>query len=155
MVQASVTWQGEMVFRGEGSGGAPPVAIQSGAADGVRQGVRPKELALLSLASCSAADVVSILEKMRQPLAGLSYRVEADEAPEHPKWLRTVRVVVEAQGEGLVAERVVRAVQLSMDRYCGVTASLRSEVHYRVVVNGEVAQPDALAHAMEEAARLS
>lgn len=102
-------------------------------------GPRAKELLLASLAGCTAMDVISILKKMRQPVESFRIHTEAYDTEEHPKVFPYVDLVYEVNGEGLDPERVVRAVELSQVRYCGVSAMLRPAVDIRVkiLVNGQ------------------
>lgn len=145
-IRTQIAWRGGNIFEGGGVGG-PAIRIQAGASDGPRQGPRPKELALLGLSSCSAIDVVDILKKMRQPLASLEVRVEADVAEEHPKRLLQGVLHYAATGEGLDPAKVVRAAQLSLEKYCGVAATYsgRMALRFAVEVNGIAVLEDTLA----------
>jgi len=85
------------------------------------QGARPKELMLAALAGCTGMDVVSILKKMRVPFTGVNIRVEADVTEEHPKHYERMHIIYEFSGENLPMEQLKKAVELSQDRYCGVS----------------------------------
>lgn len=103
---------------------------------GNNSGPSPKKLLLAGLAGCSGMDVVSILAKMKQPLTWFNIRVEAEQTDDHPKVYKTIRIVYEfKKSDGLDAEKVSRAVQLSQDTYCGVAAMLRkgSEIQFDIV----------------------
>lgn len=105
-------------------------------------GMRPMELLLAAVAACTAYDVVDIMSKKRQPLA--RYRVEAvgERAEEHPK--RYTHIVITHYGSGpkVTQEALLRAAQLSHEKYCSVTASLNVPVEVRAVVEPyEVGQP--------------
>jgi putative redox protein len=76
---------------------------------------------LAALAGCTGMDVVSILKKMRVPFMGLNIRVEADVTEEHPKHYEKMHIIYEFTGEGLQIEQLKKAVELSQDRYCGVS----------------------------------
>ncbi len=88
------------------------------------QGPTPMELLALALAACTSMDVVSILEKMRQPLEDLRVEVSGDRAEEHPKRFTSLEVVYHFKG-ALDENKVARAIELSEDRYCSVEATLR------------------------------
>jgi len=88
---------------------------------GSDQGARPKELMLAALAGCTGMDVVSILKKMRVPFTGVNIRVEADVTEEHPKHYERMHIIYEFSGENLPMEQLKKAVELSQDRYCGVS----------------------------------
>ncbi len=129
------TWKGNMLFDAEVSGhhvlmdAIPEVGGQNG-------GPRPKELMLASLAGCTGMDVVSILKKMRVPFTGLNIRVEAEVTEEHPKHYEKMLVIYEFTGEGLQMEQLQKAVELSQDRYCGVSHVYRKAmaVDYRIEI---------------------
>lgn len=113
-----VVWDGERRFRG-GPPGVPQVVL-----DGDRRaGPSPVDNLLVSLASCAAIDVVDILEKRRTPAQALSVRLEFARAARPPRRLTEVQAfftIVSASER----PHVVRALELSFDKYCSVTASL-------------------------------
>jgi putative redox protein len=104
------------------------VMLDSAATPEESRGPGPMDLALASLAACTAMDVVSILQKARQPLAGLSVRAEGERAEEHPRRYTRVTLVYEVAGPGLDPAQVERAIKLSEEKYCSVSASLREHV---------------------------
>jgi putative redox protein len=113
-----VVWEGEKRFRG----GVPGIA--SILMDGSRkEGPSPVDSVVVSVASCSGIDLVDILEKRRTPALELSIRVDFSRAPAPPKRLTQInahyRVVTES-----ARSHVVRALELSFEKYCSVTASL-------------------------------
>ena len=107
---------------------------------GTNQGPKPKGLLLSALAGCTAMDVVSILGKMRVPLDRFEVKVDADLADEHPKRFVRIRVRYFFEGQDLPLDKLFKAVNLSEERYCGVSATLRDVVPIETVVhvNGEV-----------------
>ena len=108
-------------------------------AGGTGAGPTPMETVLMALAGCTGFDVVSILNKMRENLEGLSIDVSADRAPEHPKVFTKIHVRYVAWGRGLKRAQVERATTLSKERYCPVTAMLgkAAEISHEVVVSDE------------------
>ena len=89
-------------------------------------GPRPKPLTLVSLAGCTGMDVISILRKMREPVSWFNVRVKGETTTEHPKTYIKIRLIYEFKAsDGLKDENVRKAVSLSKDRYCGVSALLR------------------------------
>jgi putative redox protein len=103
--------------------------------DGGRQhGFGPKALLLSGLAGCSGIDVVDILEKMRVPFSDFEIEVEADQTTEHPKVYTDIHVVYKIRTAKENEEKVRKAVDLSLDKYCGVSAMLRknSPIHYKI-----------------------
>jgi len=101
-------------------------------------GPRPKALLLSGLGACTGIDVVGILEKMRVPLEGLEVQVSAELRDEHPKIYTGIHVRYVFRGKDLPLEKLRRAVQLSEETYCGVSAMLRPAVPItsEIVVEG-------------------
>lgn len=86
--------------------------------------VRPKELLLHSLGGCSGSDVVSILNKKRVKLDGFEMNLTADMTEEHPKVFTKIHIEYVFYGTDIKEKDVERAIELSMTKYCGVTAML-------------------------------
>ena len=105
---------------------------------GRNAGPKPKPLLLASLAGCTAMDVISILNKMRQVPTRFEVYAEAELGDEHPKTYQGMTVVFEVEGD-VDKSRLSRAVALSRDRYCGVNAMLNAygPVAVKVILNGE------------------
>jgi putative redox protein len=133
--KVETAWQGNMKFDAVVSGhhivmDALPVV------GGNDEGARPKELMLASLAGCTGMDVVSILKKMRVELEYFNIMVEAEMTEEHPKHYTNMHIIYEFKGEGLELEKLQKAVMLSQDQYCGVSATYRKamEITYEIVI---------------------
>jgi putative redox protein len=113
---------------------------------GEGRGATPKEVLLASLAGCTAMDVIAILRKMRQEPTTFAVRAEGTptDGP-HPRTLVDLVVTYEVTGE-VAPDRLWRAVRLSQDTYCGVSAMLRKHtpLRARVLLNGvELPEPPA------------
>lgn len=91
-------------------------------AGGHDRGASPKKLMLAALAGCTGIDVVSILEKMKVSYSDFRIHVEADLTDEHPKIYNQVRIRYEIRLSEADQPKMERAVQLSMEKYCGVSA---------------------------------
>jgi len=89
-------------------------------------GIKPSDLLLIAVASCSAVDVVEILEKKRMPLTyfEISVNGEQDQAP--PWTFRKIHVYYKVGGKNLTEKAVAQAIQLSEEKYCSVTATVRA-----------------------------
>ena len=131
----NTSWQGNMKFDAVVSGhhvvmDALPVV------GGNDEGARPKELMLAALAGCTGMDVVSILKKMRVEPEFFNIRVEAEMTEEHPKHYTSMHIIYEFKGENLDMEKLQKAIKLSHDQYCGVSASYRKgmEITFEIVV---------------------
>ena len=96
----------------------------------------PKALMLSSLAVCSGIDVVSILEKMKVKLNDFKINTIGSLTQEHPKYYNKVSMEYHFYGEKLDKEKINKAVNLSITKYCGVMEMFRSfaeittEIHY-------------------------
>jgi putative redox protein len=109
----------------------------SSALDEPGHGASPMELLAVSLGGCTAMDVISILQKMRQPLEELRVEVTGQKAEEHPKRYLSLQIVYHLKGD-LDERKVRRAVELSESKYCSVMATLKPGVRItsRVVIEG-------------------
>ena len=88
-------------------------------------GPRPKKLMLTALAGCTGIDVIMMLKKMKVEPEAFNVIVEADSTEEHPKHYYKLKVIYQFKGKDLPKDKLQRAVQLSEEKYCGVTASYR------------------------------
>jgi putative redox protein len=84
----------------------------------------PKELVLMALAGCTSMDVISILKKKKSPVIGYECIVKGTERDEHPKIFTEIHVEYVFYGDGIKAEDVERAIDLSVTKYCSVSAIL-------------------------------
>jgi len=100
----------------------------------VQNGFSPKALLLSGLAACSGIDVVDILEKMRVPFTGMSIETVAEQTTEHPKVFQDIHLVYRLQTDPDNEDKVRKAIDLSLERYCGVAAMLKknSPIHYKI-----------------------
>ncbi len=123
----NVKWNGKMAFETSLQGHTllMDAGLESGGED---SGVRPKSLILASLAGCTGMDVVSMLAKMRVDIQGFELIVEADIEKEHPKYYNRINVVYQFKGRDLPYEKLKKAVDLSFDKYCGVSGLLRKAI---------------------------
>ena len=95
-------------------------------------GISPMKLLLLSVAGCTAYDVVMILQKMREPIEGLEVEISGERREEHPKIYRKVHLHYRIYGD-VKEEKAKRAIELSQDKYCSASAHVKlsgAEVTY-------------------------
>ena len=131
--QISLNWKEQMTFEAEVNGHT--LTIDADASVGGRDlGPRPKPLLLVALAGCTGMDVISILGKMRVTPEDFNVKVEADMTEEHPKYYDKIRIVYEFKGKDLPMDKLEKAVSLSQERYCGVSAMLEksSELSHEI-----------------------
>jgi len=113
-------WQGGGKFLGRNSVGN---TVQMGKpSDGT--GVSPMELILVGLAGCTGIDVVDILVKKREPLKALKVQVRGLRSDEYPMVYQEIEVTYLIWGNGINPQSVERAIKLSEDKYCSVSAML-------------------------------
>lgn len=129
------TWKGNMTFDNEI--GHHIVPTDTTAPMSVDKGASPKRLLLASLAGCTGIDVVMLLQKMKVEFTNYEMEVEADLTDEHPKVYSEIRLKYIFYGKDLDRKKVQRAINLSQDKYCGVSSMLKMicpmkiEVEYR------------------------
>ena len=127
MPTAKVQWVDGMQFVGTDSGGHS--VVLSG--DDQQSGVRPSEMLLVALASCTAVDVVEIMTKKRQPLRDLEIIITGERDPNPPWPYRSIEVNYRLGGENLTDKAVAQAIKLSSEKYCSVAATVRGVADIR------------------------
>jgi putative redox protein len=90
---------------------------------GKNTGPRPKPLMMVALAGCTGMDVASILKKMKVDYEDFSVEVEGDVTEDHPKRFEGMKVIYRLKGKNISRKNVEKAVNLSITRYCGVSAN--------------------------------
>ena len=123
-MQAKVNWQEGMSFAGTADSGFNIQMDAKKEVGGEGRGFIPMELMALSLAGCTAMDVISILRKKRQDVTDFEVRVDADRAEEHPKVFTHATVSYLVTGHNVDEKAVLRAIELSAERYCPAQAML-------------------------------
>ncbi|MEZ0396106.1 MAG: OsmC family protein [Anaerolineales bacterium] len=123
-MHAKVTWKQGLSFDGRAESGFVVPLGADAAVGGANDGFRPMELMAISLAGCTAMDVISILQKKRQPVTSFEVRVETGRAEEHPHVFTHAVITYEATGRGLDEAALLRAIELSATRYCPAQAML-------------------------------
>lgn len=101
---------------------------------GQNKGPKPKPLMMVALAGCTGMDMVSLMNKMRVNFDSLNIIVEGDLTEEHPKHFTRMKIIYEIKGNDIDLKKVERAVQMSQDKYCGVSHSYKQvmEVDYEI-----------------------
>ena len=129
-MKTTTTWKGAHTFQCEHEGNL--IAV-----DGDKvSGHGPKALLLSGLAGCSGIDVVDILEKMRVVFSDFSMESAAEVTDEHPKIFTGVEITYRIKTDPENADKVKKAIELSLEKYCGVAAMLKknSAVNYKLVI---------------------
>ncbi len=143
MKTAQVTWVGPGL-RLVGKADDGPAIIVDHLMPGeerFQSGPTPMELLLIGLAGCTAMDVISILQKKRQPFKGLQVKASGERAEEHPQVYTRIHIEYIVTGDGVDPQAVERAIELSETRYCSAAAMLGAVAQittsYRIVADGE------------------
>ncbi len=123
MAQIDLTWIAEKRFLGVDSTGH---SIVLSAANDI--GVKPAETLLIALAACSAYDIVEIIGKQRATLQRLAVHVTAEQAEQPPWAFQRIHLRFLATADRLTQERFERAIELALNTYCTVRASLSPDI---------------------------
>jgi len=119
----SVRWRDNLVFEG-GPKGRPQLVVDGN----TKEAVSPVELLLVSAATCTAADVVDILKKMRVDLQRLECEVQGTRRDEQPRRFTAIHFLWKIAGAGADETKARRAIDLSVEKYCSVLASLAPDI---------------------------
>ncbi len=124
-------WKGGNIFEGVAENGN---SVFFDAAPSHEQGPSPMETVLMALCGCTSVDVVSILEKKRQPLLGLRVTATATQAETAPRVFTHIKLIYTVSGN-LSRKAVEDAVALSKNKYCSVSKMLEkaAEIEYQIV----------------------
>ena len=121
--QVSTEWTGnEIAFTSNIDGHT--VNLDSNGAE-APIGASPKQLLVLSVIGCTAMDVVSLMAKMRVPFTAFSIDGYAPVTEEHPKVFEYINLTYKVTGKDINRDKVVKAIELSMTKYCGVSIMLK------------------------------
>jgi Predicted redox protein, regulator of disulfide bond formation len=134
MVTISVEWKDKMRFKGK----ADPehTVVMDAGVEGANKGATPMEILLMALGGCTGMDVVSILRKMHTQFDQFEIEIRGEKTEEHPRIYKKIELVYKFKGEEIKEENVEKAVRLSQEKYCSVSAMLRksAEVTHRIEI---------------------
>ncbi|PTX60568.1 putative redox protein [Kordia periserrulae] len=123
--KVTTQWKGNMLFETDNPSGKTVFIDTSPENGGNNEGLAPKALMLSSLAGCSGLDVVSILKKMKVVVDDFKMEASGELTEEHPKYYHTVTLDYHFYGRNLDEKKIQRAVDLSVETYCGVMEMFR------------------------------
>ena len=140
-MDSKVVWQNGMAFEAHLDGFNFTIDADA-AVGGQGKGPKPKGLTLVSLAGCTAMDVISILKKMRVEPDHFEVGTEGKLTAEHPKKFTDIVVTYKFRGKDLPLDKIKRAIELSMENYCGVSATLKPAVNIsaEIYINDQKAE---------------
>jgi len=133
--KVNVTWTEEMSFDADYKGHKIVLdAVEH--VGGKNKGPQPKPLILVSLGGCTGMDVISILGKMRIVPDYFNVEVEGELTDEHPKYYHKIHIKYFFRGSNLPMEKLEKAVNLSQDRYCGVSYILNkvADITHEIII---------------------
>ncbi|AJC72264.1 stress-inducible protein, OsmC/Ohr family [Thermococcus guaymasensis DSM 11113] len=128
-IKGKVEWFKDYQFIGSIEGDKCSIILGEG-------GISPMRLLLLSVAGCTAYDVVMILNKMREPIEGLEVEISGERREGHPRIYKKVHLHYKIYGN-VSEEKARRAIELSQDKYCSASAHMKlsgAEVTYSVEI---------------------
>ncbi len=135
---AKLVWENGMRLKSTGGSGHSIYMDAAQSVGGEDSAGRPKEMVIHGLLGCTAIDVLSILKKMR--LTPQTFTVDADveQTEDHPRVFSKIRMRYEATGE-IPEDKMLRAVKLSQEQYCGVSPMLKSTATFQteIILNGK------------------
>jgi len=126
MKRARVKWVENFKFLGTAPSGHSIAMDGPAEIGGEGSAVKPGELTLVALGGCTGIDVVSILKKMRVDFKSFEIIVDAEPRTEHPKSWEKIHVKYILKGSGIDESKVKKAIELSEDKYCSVSAMLKA-----------------------------
>ena len=130
MAKTITTWKRGHEFEAEHEGNKIQM---DGSAE---NGHGPKALLLSALAGCSGIDVVDILTKMKIDFSDFTIEAEADQTEDHPRVFKNIHVVYKIKTARENKSKIKKAIDLSLEKYCGVAAMLKknSEIDYTILI---------------------
>lgn len=123
-MNATVKWVEGFQFVAESGSGHAIVMDAGKDSGGNGTGVSPMELLMLGIGGCSGMDVISVLKKKKQEVFDLRVNISGKLAPEYPKRYTEMNLEFVVKGRGIDESAVKKAIDLSMDKYCSVKATL-------------------------------
>ena len=121
--EVTIRWLRGLEFEGSGVG-RPPILVDGDS----KTATSPVELLLVAAATCAASDVVIILQKQRVTLESLEIAISGARRDEQPRRYTAIALHVRVRGAGADEVKVRRALDLSIEKYCSVAASLAPDI---------------------------
>jgi putative redox protein len=132
-MEAKVSWEKDLIFTGTADSGYP---VKLDSESSPETGVGPVELVAIALAGCTAMDVISILAKKQEKVTNFDVKVRAERAPDYPQVISHASLEYVVTGANINEASVLRAIDLSIKKYCPVHAMLEKafpiELHYSI-----------------------
>ena len=123
-MEVILNWKGKMSFEGSGDTGFVQKMDSDTSVGGDDSAARPMEFIGIGLAGCTAMDVISILQKKKQPIKDFRVQIHAPRADEHPKVITSAVIEYLVTGKDVDESALLRAIELSAEKYCPAQAML-------------------------------
>ena len=123
-MKATIKWTGDVSFSGTADSGHTVIMDGAKEAGGKNLGSRPMELVLIGMGGCTAYDVIHILRKSRQEIAGCIAEIEAQRAETDPKVFTHIHIHFIVSGKILEPKKLQHAIELSATKYCSASIML-------------------------------
>ncbi len=136
-MQTRVLWQDKRRFVAKGDSGHEVTIDAKAEVGGENKGPRPMELLLMGLGGCTGIDILMILDKMRIAYTRVDVLLDAVRAPEPPERFTEITLTYEIDASDAPADKVMRAVTLSQEKYCSAAHSLNAKLSAVLVLNGQ------------------
>ncbi len=120
----TTVWNEQMLFTSDNPSG-DTFTIDAPEDDNPSRGLRPKAMMLSALAGCSGLDVVSLLKKMRAEVSEFKMVTHGELTDEHPRYYHKVTLEYHFYGTNLQEDKINKAINLSVEKYCGVMEMFR------------------------------
>lgn len=135
-MKVSTKWEGNLGFTMTNPDGNQLKMDARQEADGEGSGVSPMEAVLGGLAGCMGIDMYMILKPYQDKLTRMEIETDGNRNETEPRFFTAIEVTIHVDGD-VPASRVWRAVKLSDEKYCSVANSLKADLTYKVILNGE------------------
>jgi len=133
--KVTTTWKENMLLESDNPSGKTLLMETDPDFGGTKQGLNPKALMLSSIGGCTGLDVVALLKKMRVEVDDFRVEVDANMTTEHPKYYDKVSIDYFFTGSNLNEEKIIKAVTLSEERYCGVIKMFRAFAEVTITIH--------------------
>ena len=136
IMEVTVRWINGMQFVGKTGSGHTVVMDTSTEFGGENMAPTPMELLLVALGGCTGMDVMSILRKMEVRCECMEINIRGERSDEHPRVFKKIELAYRVKGKDIPEDKVKRAVELSQEKYCSISAMLKrvADITYRVEI---------------------
>ncbi len=134
-MELRVDWQGKMAFSGTTPSGHPLIIDAKEEVGGENRGIRPMEMLLGAVVGCAGMDIIFILKKMELYPKAFKIEAKGERATSHPQRFTDIFIHFSFTGD-FPNDKVFRAVELSLNKYCPVAYSIHANIHGSYSING-------------------